>query len=631
MKASRLEALLAVISMLAILSVAVQPGGVRGQAPGFPQQGVVIGDLLYDGYASGDKDEAFSLWNVGSNPVSLNGWHATDGEGSADLSPVSIPAKAKVWIAKEATAFERTFGFPPNYEYGANTDPDVPNLNTTGNLSFSNSGDELSVIDSSGAIVDALCYGKGPLDAGWSGDPIQPYTAGGLFRKSNQLLSRKLALNARLPLGDTDTASDWVQDPNDPILGRRPEYPGWNREKFWIPAKASGNFQLAIAVAPDGTTEKMLGVISGARNCIYYEGYTLENPSIAQALAQKAQSGVRVAVLLEGGPVGGVSELEKWCAQTIENSGGQVYFMVNDRNGAHARFRFLHSKLLIVDDSLVGVGTENIAIGSMPDDPLNDGTGGSRGVWVFTDAQAIVNRAKEIWSMDADPSRQDVFRWNASDGKYGPPPADYTPPPPFDWKVYQIEFPQTLTAQASQLELLTAPEATLRPDGILQLIDSAGSGDEVLLEYLEQQPRWGKSSATVQEDPNVYLEHLIDAARRGARVRLLLDSFFDSPSSRMSNRATVDYVETVASDEGLDLSARLGNPAWHGLHGKMVLARISGKGWIAAGSLNGSEVSCKDNREVVLIAQSDQGFAFLKQVFDRDWANPNHWDDGTDR
>ncbi len=376
--------------------------------------------------------------------------------------------------------------------------------------------------------------------------------------------------------------------------------------------------------------QQLSRIVSGARHCICYEGYTLESPSLANLLSQKAGAGVQVNVLLEGGPVGGISELEKWCAHKVESGGGRVYFMVNDRNGAHARYRFVHSKLLIVDDSIAGIGTENLAVGGMPEDPLNDGTGGSRGVWVFTDAAQIVARAKEIWNNDSNPGRQDIYRWNASDTKYGLPPSDYTPPPPFDWEVYQARFRQVANVRAAEIELVTAPEATLRPDGILSLIDSAGSGDELLVEYLEQQPHWGKSQSSREDDPNVYLERLIEAARRGAKVRILLDSFFDSPSSSMSNRATVEYISEVASQEHIDLEAKPGNPAWHGLHNKMILASVGGKEWLAVGSLNGSEVSCKDNREVILIAQSSDGFDFLKQVFDQDWSNPNYWNDGTD-
>jgi hypothetical protein len=49
---------------------------------------------------------------------------------------------------------------------------------------------------------------------------------------------------------------------------------------------------------------------------------------------------------------------------------------------------------------------------------------------------------------------------------------------------------------------------------------------------------------------------VIDAARRGARVRVLLDSFFDVPGDPRHNSATVEYLAAVAAAEGLDIQAR---------------------------------------------------------------------------
>jgi hypothetical protein len=75
-------------------------------------------------------------------------------------------------------------------------------------------------------------------------------------------------------------------------------------------------------------------------------------------------------------------------------------------------------------------------------------------------------------------------------------------------------------------------------------------------------------------DSNPRLEKVIDAARRGTRVRLLLDSFFDEEEALRSNRATADYLAAVATAQGLDIKARLGNPTNGGLHVKLVLLHL---------------------------------------------------------
>ncbi len=578
---------------------------------------VIIGSLFYDGYASGDTDEAFSLWNMGSVTVTLDGWNAGDGEGSISLDGVSIPPGSRVWIAREAVPFSATFGFPPDYEYGGDTLSAVPNLHSGRIPRFGNSGDELIVTGSDGRVADALAYGKGSLEESWTGPTLQPFSGGGTFGKANQVLVRKYRLDAPVPAGDTDSAADWVQDPDDPIRGRRPVYPGWNRERFWIPASSTASSPITLAVTPDNALPMVTEAISRAGKCICYEGYTLDSPSLALDLAAKASSGISVTLLLEGSPYGGIGNDEKWCLQSIEEAGGRVFFMVNDRNGAHARYRFLHSKMLLVDDGLLGIGTENLSPNSFPEEDMSNGTAGRRGVWALVANPEIVHRAREVWLADFDPSRQDIFRWQADDPKYGAPPEGYVPPPPFDWALYRVQFTSTLVTTAVDWSLVTAPEATLRPEGILGLVDRAGTGDEVLVEELEEPKSWSDGV------PNPRLMAYVDAARRGAKVRLLLDSFFDHPGSSNSNAETVRWVEETAAKEGLDLEARVGNPTWQGLHDKMVLVRSGGRGWIAFGSLNGSETSSKANREIWLTAQSDAGYAYLARVFGYDWQHPN--------
>ena len=584
---------------------------------GIESSRVLIGDLFYDGYAPGDVDEAFSLWNMGRITASLKGWSAGDGEGSIALDGVCIPPHRRVWIAREAAAFSTSFGFPPDYEYGGDTMPSVPDLQSGRIPRFGNSGDELIVSDDGGHIADALAYGKGHLDIGWDGPALQPYSGGGAFAKGNQILARKFLLNESLPALDTDSASDWVQAPGDPIRGRRPIYPGWDRLRFWMPARSDVTSALTLAITPDNAMPALTAVISEAHQCICYEGYTLDSAALARSLAAKASSGVSVTLLLEGSPYGGIGDDEKWCVQQIENSGGRVFFMVSDRNDAHARYRFLHSKMMLVDDIFLGIGTENLSPNSFPEDDLSNGTAGRRGVWAFTDSPVMVERAEEIWHADFDPHRQDIFRWDAVDEKYGAPPVGYAPTPPPDWDLYKVQFTSALTTTASYWTLLTSPEAALRPEGIVGLMSRAGAGDEVMVEELEEPPYWGEGS------PNPRLQAYFGAARRGAKVRLLLDSFFDRPSDPNSNSETARWTNDVAAKEGLDLEARLGNPTRQGIHNKMVLARIDGESWISLGSLNGSETSSKANRETWIAARSDGGYAYLSGMFEYDW---NHAD-----
>src|SRR5690606_20087330 len=126
---------------------------------------------------------------------------------------------------------------------------------------------------------------------------------------------------------------------------------------------------------------------------------------------------------------------------------------------------------------------------------------------------------------------------------------------------------------------------------------------------------WGGATGDSTSDPNPRLEAMLAAARRGARVRLLLDSFFDDGA----NAETCAYVNGVALAERLDLACALANPTGLGLHNKMILVRAGGRGWVHVGSLNGSELAHKGNREVALQIQSDALYAYLSGLFVFDW------------
>ncbi|MCC6457215.1 MAG: hypothetical protein IT328_19830 [Caldilineaceae bacterium] len=98
---------------------------------------------------------------------------------------------------------------------------------------------------------------------------------------------------------------------------------------------------------------------------------------------------------------------------------------------------------------------------------------------------------------------------------------------------------------------------------------------------------------------------IIDAARRRAKVQLLLDGFFDEPEANRSNQATVEYLTAIATAEGLDIVGAVGNPTGGGIHAKWLLARVDGVTWSAVGSLNRGEISYKVNCPAILVIALD--------------------------
>jgi cardiolipin synthase len=139
---------------------------------------------------------------------------------------------------------------------------------------------------------------------------------------------------------------------------------------------------------------------------------------------------VSVTVLLEGGPVGGVGDQDKWVCQQIENAGGQCWFMINDSTVSppiHDRYAYQHAKFMIVDDKWLLTGSENLNYSSMPSDDKSDGTSGNRGIWLWTDASGPISHAVDVFQHDWDPAHhRDLKRWSAADPRYGAPPVTFT-------------------------------------------------------------------------------------------------------------------------------------------------------------------------------------------------------------
>jgi cardiolipin synthase len=587
---------------------------------------VLITAIYYDTCLTNEPDEAFRLMNVSASPVDLTGWTATDEEGTVTLAG-TLDAGQSIWIARQADGFEAEFGFSPGYEYGADTDPTVPDLALTGDLTLANEGDQLILKDGAGAVVDSVVYeDASAAGAGWTGGSIGPYQQGS-FGAEGQVLYRKLEQATGLPVPDTHTAADWAQATDDDINGKKVQYPGWDLERYFTTASFTETATVTYTIAPDNIYEAVLAEIDRASGSIYYEGYTFENAHLADAISarMRAHPGMTVTFLLEGEPAGGITDQQKYLCRQIEYAGGQVYFMhTDDAADVHDRYDYQHGKWMIVDEERLLTGSVNLDNSSMPADDKRDGTEGKRGVWLITDAPGAVEHALDVFRHDVDPEHhRDLFRWTYSHPTYGAPPAGFTPSYASGGSFYPVGFryPRDIHGTVA-FEIVQSPENSLRTgDSLLGLVARAGRGDYVAVEQFYEGKYWGPADSNPTADPNPRLEAYIAAARRGAIVSILLDELYDVSSDPRSNRATCEYVDGIARAEGLRLYCRLGNPTGKGIENNMVLVLDDEQGYVHIGSIDGSENSSKNNREMAVQVRSTEAFFHLFDMFSRDLAS----------
>ncbi len=618
--------LLLALSLLAPDGPSVFLPLLRGGAAPLPIQ---ISALYYDTYLTGEPDEAFQLYNPLPRPVSLAGWQMSAGSRTVTFpSGIEIAPRAQMWCARQAADFRQSFAFAPGCEYGADTDPGVPNL-TGGALTLANTGGRVTLTSPDHTYQDVLVYEAGDTGAGsglpgWHGPAVEPYRPTRSFGAEGQILYRKLDQATGLPVPDTDTRADWAQDPVDVIDGRRVQYPGWDLARFFFSPPVTETATMQVIIAPDHAYDALAALLQAAQARIQIEVYTFESARLADIVAERARAGVQVEVLLEGAPAGGVTDQQRWIVRQLSEAGARVaYLRSRPELDIADRYSYQHAKFLLLDERLALVGSENLSPDAFPDDAKADGTLGRRGLYFVTDAPSVVARLAAIFAADSDTAHRDVWPWDAQDTQLGAPPADFQPDYLTGGISYPVRFPTSLLLHDTfTFQVVQAPENALAErDGWLALVNRAGAGDVILLEALDEPPFWGSSDSNPTQDPNPRLEAYIDAARRGATVRVLLDAFFDNQDldNPRSNLRTIEYVKAVAQAEGLDLDARRGNPTGRGIHNKMLLARVAGEGWVIAGSLNGGETSSKLNREVSLRVRSAAAYDYLAALFWSDW------------
>ncbi|MBN1177952.1 MAG: lamin tail domain-containing protein, partial [Anaerolineae bacterium] len=86
------------------------------------------------------------------------------------------------------------------------------------------------------------------------------------------------------------------------------------------------------------------------------------------------------------------------------------------------------------------------------------------------------------------------------------------------------------------------------------------------------------------------------------------------------NARTCQHLNALAAQESVSLTCRLANVTGLGIHAKLVLVQVAGEAWVHLGSLNGTENSHKNNREVALQFNSPEAYGRFAAVFDHDWA-----------
>jgi cardiolipin synthase len=549
-----------------------------------------------------------------------------------------IPAGGEIWIASTAKGFVSVWGDKPALETSASLSSVADIEGAATFLKLKSSRGTVALVDEGGVVVDFVAYDN-TTEPMWSEDDFSalPWRGGPVLLKNTsfygwkgQVLARDRDEAGRL-LPETDSAEDWDSGFSRTTLGVEPthriERMGQSR---FVSTQLNVRAKVTATSAPDNNHHALVAAFQRAKKSIRVRIYEFTNPKIAEALLKARARGIEVIIYVEGAPVGGIADQERWILDRCDKAGIRVYFLGSTPKGpVKPRYRFDHSKYVLIDNDVAIIGTENYGRTGVPLIPSY----GNRGWMVHIENPAFVAQLRAVWDADLrlDSTGQSPFgdiidiRADAEDA-YGMPFRDptFVPDETVQRGRYEQPVDPVVVEDEVGLELVLSPDTSLNEhSAILGLIERAQ--ETLFIEQNSIRRRWGKlgdDNETEGDVPNLALQAVVAAARRGVKVRVLLDSTWYNVQGDedRDNDDVALWLNALAGREGLDIVAKVINLETTGLQ------KIHAKGVIAddkevfVGSINWTENSFKGNREVGVVIQHPRIAGYYADLFRRDWA-----------
>ena len=365
-----------------------------------------------------------------------------------------------------------------------------------------------------------------------------------------------------------------------------PESQQWraDRKPRWQPAGFEPRSPTTVTdasveafVLPDNPVAP-IDAIDDADDRLYLAAYTLTDDRVIDELTAAHDRGVDVRVLVEGGPVGGMTERQATALDDLTAAGVDVRVMTGDA----ARFRYHHAKYAVADDTAV-VLTENWK-------PAGTGGADSRGWGLTTQSAATADELAAVF--DHDTTWRDTPTWKSVREEIDTVEAE----------VATGSYPQRhppLSTTAAELTVLAAPD-----NAESELVERINNTDDELLVI---QPSIGDRDYRL-------LEAAIDAADRGVKVRLLLSG---SWYAEEENTALAERLRERVAADNVPLSVRVAedNNRFGKIHAKGIVADDTA----VIGSLNWNDNSAENNREVAIAVTDERVADYYREVFEGDW------------
>lgn len=541
------------ILVLAVLFLVIPLAPLTTSAAETPE--VKITEVYYH---TGPGCEYIKLENWG-DPVTLDNYSISDGEGELSLPQIELKKGEELVLAENREGYKEIWHSSPDLTWAQDS------VELIGNFHLSYSEDEV-ILKSDDKVVDAFFYGEGEETGdGWEGKKAQNLWKGSYAKRKNT---------------DQNNCEDW----------------NWTRDwKVGHSDLETKDFSFygnaSFYVSPDSSYDSMMRFLDDVQNRLTICVYEIKNMLIAEKIANLSDEGVDVSFLVEGSPVGGMTDQEMVCLDRIRGSGADVRVIGSE---FYSPYNFVHCKYMIKDDTSVLISSENFGYTGYSPRPSY----GNRGWGVILEEKNIADYLQDVFEHDWRFGKTLASTSISVDETYVQP-GNYIHH--LDEKSIEDEFKVTP---------VISPDSSMAGDTILGMIRSSEESIKVEQFYAQD---WDNRS-------NPYIKALIKAARRGIEVNVILDSTWYNLEGENNNTGMLERLNSLADEEALPLEARL-------INSEHKLEKVHNKGMIVDGkkvlvsSINWNANSVLQNREIGVIIENKAAARYFEKVFDKDWKN----------
>jgi phosphatidylserine/phosphatidylglycerophosphate/cardiolipin synthase-like enzyme len=557
---------------------------IKNTSPNEIGKKILITEIYYHS-RPGLFNEFISIFNPTIEDFNLSGCYLTNEpfEIKTEQRKIIFPkntiiqANSSITISEKAYTYKWEVGKNPDFEYNYNSSNIVPQMNSSNKFIMSNNGNSIALKDKYNHTIDLVTYGNNSItNKFWKGESI-PFSGEGVKLVRNRD-------NFGIPV-DTNSSYDWINIRRYGI--GQSDFPFVN---------FSFKGEIITFTSPDCSYRTIEKELKAANESIYLNIYEFTNPFLCDELINALLRNVSVNIFLEGSPIGGITEEEKFILNRIENYGGKIRFIVNENEkDIYARYIFNHGKYLIIDNKTVIVESCNWAKTGVPLNP----TYGNREWGIIVKNIDISNYFLDVFLDDWNDSRCDIYTIDEINLSIS---QDYFMDESVYWGWYKPEF----ISKSYRGNFTAAP--VLSPDSsndvICELIDS--SKDSIYIEQLYIYKYWDNRI-------NPFVERLIKKAKQGVDVKVILNY---NPTYKDTNEK-INETKNYFEKNKIDVKLIYTNWTYFtNVHNKGMI--IDNK-TVLISSINWNENSVMRNREVGIIVNDCEVADYYKKIFFYDW------------